>query len=58
VQIVTIRQQTGFAEFVGRIDAHLDHEEQQEDAGDLKEPSDIDQVPKPGPPKSERDCRK
>jgi len=55
VQEIAIRQQSGFAELVERIDADLDHEEQQEESGDLEEASYIDQVTKPGPTESKPD---
>jgi len=58
VQEITIWQQACFAEFVARVDAHLEHEEQQENSGDLKEAPDINQVSKPRPTKRESDRRK
>jgi len=55
VQELAIRQESGFAELVERVNAHLDHEEQQEDSGDLKESPHVDQVSKLGPAKCKRD---
>jgi len=58
VQEITVRQQSCFAELVERIDAYLDHEEQQEDSRDLKEAPHVNQVPKSRPPEGKRHRRK
>jgi hypothetical protein len=55
VQEIAVRQQAGFAELVERIDADLDHEEQQENSGDLEEAPHVYQMTKPGPTESKPD---
>ena len=57
MQRFAVGQQTSFSELVERVDRDLDHEEQQEDARNLEEAFDIDQVTKLGPTDRKQDRR-